>query len=184
MGIQRRLFLGSMAAVFLLAATTYAQDSPSLGDLARQQRQQKEKSKTTQGKDAKAAKVITNEVIGAHAATTSAPVAADGEHAASTASASASTNDVKPTAEVWTSQISAQKSQIASLQRQIGEINQSIQFAPANCVENCVQWNERQVQKQRQAEGMQAQLEVMRKHLEEMQDAARKQGYGSAVYDP
>jgi hypothetical protein len=184
MGAERRILLRLTAVVVLLAVTTYAQDSPSLGDLARQQRQQKEKSKTAQGKNAKAAKVITNEVIGAPAATTPAAVAADGEHSTSTASANASANDVKPTAEVWTSQISAQKSQIVSLQKQIGEINQSIQFAPANCVENCAQWNEHQLQKQRRAEGMQAQLEEMRKHLEEMQEAARKQGYGSAVYDP
>jgi hypothetical protein len=70
------------------------------------------------------------------------------------------------------------------LQKQIDEIKESIQFAPANCVENCVQWNERQLEKQRQAEGMRAQLEEMKKHLDTMQDAARKQGYGSSVYDP
>ena len=186
MGKNRRLVLRLTAAVYLLAATIYAQDSPSLGDLARQQRQQKEKSKTAQGKDAKAAKVITNEEIRSHAGTVTpaAPAAGEAEHSTSTASANASANEVKPTAEAWTSQISAQKSQIASLQKQIEEINQSIQFAPANCVENCATWNERQLQKQRQAEGMRAQLEEMRKHLDEMQDSARKQGYGSAVYDP
>jgi hypothetical protein len=31
---------------------------------------------------------------------------------------------------------------------------------------------------------MQSQLEQQKKRLEEMQDAARKQGYGSSVYDP
>lgn len=185
MGTQHRVFLGLTTVVFLLATTGYAQDSPSLGDLARQQRQQKEKSKTTQGKDGKPAKVITNEEIRAQGVTAPEPPAAgSGERPASTASSTASANDPKPTAEAWTSQISAQKSQIASLQKQIDKINQSIQFAPANCVANCVQWNEHQLQKQRQAEGMQAQLEEMRKHLEEMQDSARKQGYGSAVYDP
>ncbi len=187
MGKKQRLLLCLAVAVCLLAAAACAQDEPSLGDLARQQRQQKEKSKTAQGKDAKPVKVITNEVIRSQAATVQAPTpAAEGaEHSTSTAApASASVNDAKPTAEVWTSQISAQKNQIASLQKQIGEIKQSIQFAPANCIENCAQWNEQQLRKQRQAEGMQAQLEEMRKHLEDMQDSARKQGYGSAVYDP
>ena len=70
------------------------------------------------------------------------------------------------------------------MQRQIDEINESIHFAPGNCVENCAQWNERQQEKQRQVEGMQAQLEEQRKRLEEMQESARKQGYGSSVYDP
>jgi hypothetical protein len=31
---------------------------------------------------------------------------------------------------------------------------------------------------------MQAQLEDMKKRLDETQEAARKQGYGSSVYDP
>jgi hypothetical protein len=181
MGIWRSCFLG-VAGLFLLATTGYAQDSPSLGDLARQQRQQKEKSKTVQGKDAKTSKVITNEEIHSQPGTAPAPDA--GEPAGSTPPSNVSANGGKQTAEAWTSQISAQKSQIASLQKQIEGINQTIQFAPANCVANCVQWNEHQQAKQRQAEGMQVQLEEMRKRLEEMQDSARKQGYGSAVYDP
>ncbi len=184
MGMKRGLFLGLTAAVFLLAATAYAQDLPSLGDLARQQRQQKEKPKSAPGKDAKAAKVITNEEIHAHAGTEPVGAAAGEEHPASNSTSTPSSNEVKQTAEHWTSQIQAQKSQVASLQKQIDEINQSIQFAPANCVANCVQWNEHQQEKQRQAEGMQAQLEEMKRRLEAMQDSARKQGYGSAVYDP
>ncbi len=183
MGTARRLFVSSTAALCLIAATAYAQDSPSLGDLARQQRQQKEKSRTAQGKDAKPSKVITNEEIHAKAGAAPTPAAVSEEHPASN-STSTSTNEAKPTAESWTSQIQAQKSQVDSLQKQIDELKQSIQFAPPNCVENCVQWNQRQQEKQGQAEGMQAQLEEMRKHLEEMQDAARKQGYGSSVYDP
>ena len=184
MGIRRELFLPLAAAFLLLATTAYAQDSPSLGDLARQQRQQKEKSKPAQGKDAKASKVITNEEILAHAGSAAAPASATEGQAASTPSSNSSASEVKQTAEVWTSQIAAQKSQIASLQKQIDGINRSIQFAPANCVANCVQWNERQLAKQRQAEGMQAQLEEQKRRLESMQGSARKQGYGSAVYDP
>jgi peptidoglycan hydrolase CwlO-like protein len=84
---------------------------------------------------------------------------------------------------LWKS-FSCSQSQIASLQRQIDDINESIHFAPGNCVENCAQWNERQQEKQRQVEGMQAQLEEQRKRLVEMQDSACKQGYGSSVYDP
>jgi len=185
MGTGRRVFVSLAGAAFLFAATAYAQDSPSLGDLARQQRQQKEKSKAAQGKDGKASKVITNEEIRAHAGTAPAPVAPQ-EHPASTSttSSNASSSEMKQPAEVWTSQIQAQRSQIDSLQKQIDEVKASIQFAPGNCVENCVQWNEHQLEKQRQAEGMQAQLEEQKRRLEQMQEAARKQGYGSAVYDP
>ena len=87
-------------------------------------------------------------------------------------------------AEQWKSQIQSQKNQIASLQTQIDQLNESIHFAPANCVENCVSWNERQKEKQQQVERMQAQLEEQKKRLDEMQESARKQGYGSSVYDP
>jgi hypothetical protein len=178
MGNRCRLFLGLAAVVSLFAAMIGAQDPQSLGDIARQQRQQKKESKTAQGKDAKASKVVTNEEIPEHAG---APPEAAGDSQASTAvptdKANQTTEDVK-------SQIQAQKGEIASLQKQIDAINESIRFAPANCVEGCEQWNEHQKQKQQQAERMQAQLDEQKKHLEEMQESVRKQGLGSSVYDP
>jgi hypothetical protein len=180
MGTRCRFILVFGAAVSLSAGTAYAQDSPSLGDLARQQRQQKEQSKAAQGKDAKATKVITNEEIHANVGVAAAPAAVGEESSTSTASS----NGPKQPAEQVKTQILAQKTRIASLQRQVEEMNESIRFAPANCVDRCVQWNEQQKQKQQQVESMQAQLEEEKKRLEEMQDSARKQGYGSSVYDP
>jgi hypothetical protein len=180
MGTRCRLLLLFAAALSLVITTAHAQDEPSLGDMARQQRQQKEKAKATAGKDAKPPKVITNEQISKHADLAAGSVVTGSEETPP----SDSTSDAKQPAEYWKSQIQEQKSQIASLQSQVDELNQSIQFAPANCVSNCVAWNERQKEKQQQAEHMQAQLEDQKKHLDEMQDAARKQGYGSAVYDP
>jgi hypothetical protein len=46
-----------------------------------------------------------------------------------------------------------------------------------------VQWNERQKEKQDQVESMKAQLEEQKKQLENMQESARKQGFGSSVYE-
>jgi hypothetical protein len=178
MGTRSRLILVLGAVGSLFAAIAYAQDSPSLGDLARQTRQQKEQ-KAAQGKDAKASKVVTNEEIPEHAV--AAPVVAGGEHGSSMP---ASSNGAKQSAEHWTSSILAQKNQITTLQNQVDEINESIRFAPANCVANCVGWNERQREKQQRVERMQAQLQEQKRRLEEMQDSARKQGYGSSVYDP
>ncbi len=173
--------LSLTVAVSLLAGPAHAQDSPSLGDLARQQRQQKEQSKTAPGKDAKANKVITNEEIPDHTGPAPAPGVDGREHVSSMP---ASYSGPKQSEEHWKSQIWGQKNQIASLQRQVDEINESIRFAPANCVANCVGWNERQREKQQRVERMQTQLEEEKRRLEEMQDAARKQGYGSSVYDP
>jgi chromosome segregation ATPase len=166
--------------VSLAGGIAYAQDAPSLGDLARQQRQQKEKSKTASSKDASSPKVITNEQISGHASVALIPVAASGEKTAPPASS----DSAKKSAEDWKSQIQDQKSQVAVLESQVAALSESIRFAPGNCVANCVEWNEHQKEKQQQVERMQAQLEDQKKQLEEMQDSARKQGYGSAVYDP
>ena len=180
MGTRCRLFLGLATAFSLFAGTLCAQDSPSLGDLARQQRQKQEQSKAGQGKDAKAPKVITNEEIPEHPVSTPVRAAGGGESRTSMPAS----NGAKQPAEHWKSQILAQKNQIASLQREVDEISESIRFAPANCAANCVGWNERQREKQQRVERMQAQLQEQKSRLEEMQDSARKQGYGSSVYDP
>jgi hypothetical protein len=181
MGAKCKVILVLAAAVFLLTGIVDGQDSQSLGDLARQQRQQKAQSKTVQGKDAKASKVITNEEIPGRAKP--APELTAGAEESGTATP-ASPNEAKLPSEHVKSEIQAQKSQIASLQTQIDEVNESIRFAPANCVANCAGWNERQREKQQQVERMQAQLEDQKKRLGEMQESARKQGYGSSVYDP
>ena len=167
--------------VCLFAGTLCGQDSPSLGDLARQQRQQKEQSKTTPSKDVKASKVITNEEIPEHMQPASTRGTKGQESGNST---TASSNEPKLPPEHWKSQILAQKDQIATLQRQVDEIAESIRFAPANCVEGCVGWNERQREKQQRVERMQQQLEEQKRRLDDMQESARKQGYGSSVYDP
>lgn len=90
----------------------------------------------------------------------------------------------KASAEQWTSSIQQMKSSILSMQSQINSLTASIQYAGGNCVSGCVQWNEHQKQKQDQIESMKSQVEQMQKRLEDMQDAARQQGYGSSVYDP
>jgi chromosome segregation ATPase len=180
MGAKRNVILVVAAAVSLFAGVVYGQDSQSLGDLARQQRQ-KEQSKAAQGKDAKPSKVITNEDVPEQAGPEPGPLASGEE---SRNSRPASSNGGKQSAEQVKAQILEQKNQIAALQKQLDEINESIRFAPANCRANCVQWNERQREKQQRVERMQAQLEEEKTRLEEMQESARKQGYGSSVYEP
>jgi chromosome segregation ATPase len=172
-----RILFALAATMPLLAAPARSQDSPSLGDVARQQRKQ---SKATPGKDAKPSKVITNEEIPEHDASDAAHTSSGVESSSSTVSA----DGAKQPAEHWKSQIQSEKGQIASLQKQIAQLNESIRFAPANCVGRCVEWNERQREKLQQVERMQTQLDAQKKHLDEMQESARKQGYGSSVYDP
>lgn len=173
------------AAVVLFSGFVFGQDEQTLGDAARQARQQKQtKPAQPPAKDAPASKkpkVITNDEIPAHFQPV-AKVSTDQDHAAG--ATPAHTDEAKMPAEHWRSQIEAQKNLITSMQSQIDQLSESIRFAPANCVGNCVQWNERQREKQQQVETMKAQLADQQKRLEDMQDQARKQGYGSSVYDP
>lgn len=178
-----RVSLLGATVVSALSLLASGQDAPSLGDAARSARQQKQQqSKDSQGKDrAKNPKVITNEEIPAHpapAATSSSP--GNPLHEVSyTGSGGA-----KIPAEQWRAQIQAQKNLVSSLQSDVDRLNDSIHFTSANCVSNCVQWNERQKEKQQEVERMRAQLDDQRKRLEDMQESARQQGYGSSVYEP
>lgn len=199
---MRKTFLLLAAGSLLWATGAYAQDdSPSLGDLARQVRQQKQQ-KDVPAKDAtksaqtatptqksaakppQPAHVITNENIGSHAVVNPAPVQqseAKGDSADNQPDTPSERNEA---AEKWKQEIQSQKDAIASLQQQIEELSSSIQYAGPNCVANCVEWNERQKQKQDQVDSMKAQLADQQKRLEDMQESARKQGFGSTVYDP
>lgn len=196
-----RRFLVLLAAHACLCAISCAQDSPpaappSLGDYARQvrlKRQQREAQlKQASAKDtpdhsapaadappSKAAHLVTNDDVPDHA--TVAPAVA---HHETSADSPAGPTDHEAQAENWKSQIQAQKSAIASLQQEITSLGNSIHYAGGNCIANCAQWNERQQQKQQEVETMKSQLEEQQKRLEEMQEAARKQGFGSSVYDP
>jgi hypothetical protein len=191
------------AAVTLLSSLrATGQDSPSLGDVARQTRLQKQKD--AQGtvpsssvpsvkngpaniedpairKDPKPIKrIITNDEIPEHVGPTSTRPIND----PAVSYPQPYRYSGKVPAEQWQSQIQALKNQMAGLQQSIGTLAASIQYSGNDCVVNCVQWNERQKQKQEQLETMKAQLEQEQKTLEDMQDAARKQGYGTSVYDP
>jgi len=210
--LQFLVLFSASAFFFTLAANCQDDAQPSLGDVARQARQQKQQkdaqsqakdasakdslSKDTQSKDAQAtdsaaakdasapkpSHVITNEELPEHIGPNPTRPAAskNSEHAGAEQAA----DDAKASAEDWQSQIMAQKSAIANLKSDIDSLSASIQYAPANCVANCVEWNERQKQKQEQVETMKTQLAEQQKRLEDMQESARKQGYGSSVYDP
>ena len=183
-----RIIVFMLAASSLLTISAVPQDeSPSLGDVARQSRQQKQKAaqprtKTSTAQASKSAHVITNEELPEHATTLSGPRSETDASATSATASATGTRDEQ--GQQFKDQIQSQKQAIAALQQQISEVNESIHYAGGNCVSNCVQWNERQKQKQDQVESMKAQLADQQKKLEEMQEAARKQGFGSSIYEP
>jgi len=170
---MRRIFVMLVAVVVLGTGSVVC--AQSLGDVARQTRA-KEKVKGTVKK-----KVITNEDI------PETPDLTPGEQETigkSEPVASSSAPAGGQSAEDWKNQILAQKNRIATLQANIDKLSESIRFVEANAYVNGVQYNQYQAKKQQQVANMQTQLAEQKKKLEEMQDAAKKTGMGSAVYDP
>jgi len=194
---MRRVFV-VLTAIAFLCIGSHAQEDQSLGDLARQVRAQKQQkaspakdaSSQTDGKDSAQRKTL--HVLNSDDDSESTPLqSADSNPADSkkAGSAHAKTSEaVDPAqreaeAEKWKSQIEEQKIAIAQLQQQIEQLSSSIHYAGANCV-SCEKWNEHQQQKQERVEIMKSQLQELQHHLEEMQESARKRGFGSSVYEP
>jgi len=172
---------------------------PSLGEIARQlklKKQQKEAQlkqvKATTSQDApisdptpspepaKSARLVTNDDAPERASVTPASTHPTSEPTET----KAGNDDQLANAEKLKSQILQMKNAIAAFQQDIKSTSDSIHYAGANCVANCAQWNERQQQKQQEVDTMKAQLEEAQKQLQDMQEAARKEGFGSSVYDP
>jgi hypothetical protein len=183
--MRKMRLIAPLALVTILAASAaIGQDGQALGDAARQVKQQKQaKAAQSQTKGSSTPKVITNEELPANFHPVAKVSDRDGKRSAVPAS-EASPPGGKISAGQWKTQIEGQENVIANLQSQIDQLSESIRFAPANCVSNCAQSNQRQREKEQQVETMKAQLDDQQKKLEDMQEQARKQGYGSSVYEP
>lgn len=206
-----RIFGLVVAGALSCVCSVFAQDSPpSLGDAARQarlQKQQKEgqaqaspskattdnptvdkEGKANEALATKPKKVITNDEIPEHVGPTSTrPVTAaqrrNGEDCGCTPPSGP--NPAMNAGDFWKSQIQAMKSSIAMMEQQLARLDQSVQFSQTPCATtNCVENNQRQRQKETQSQVLKSQIEQMRQRMEQMQETARQQGFGSSVYDP
>lgn len=179
-----RMLLKAPVLALLMSSVAYGQ---SLADIARDNRHKQ---------DAKAAsatakpKVITNDDLSGNSDAppmspqseqrmkTDAPILPSSHQPASHQAAE------HQSAEQWKRLILAQRSAIAAQQAQVDKLNASIHFVPANLYSNGFQYDQHQVQKQDAVARMQEQLEEQKKDLVQLQEAARRDGMGSAVYDP
>ena len=84
----------------------------------------------------------------------------------------------------WKAAITQQKAAIADLKSHIDKLQDSIHFVEANAYRNGVEYNKVQAHKQQEVQRLQGQLADQQKNLENMQEKARKAGFGSAVWDP
>jgi hypothetical protein len=163
------------------SSDTTSTDAPSLGDLARKQREKQAKDKQ---KDAKPKKVLSNEDLPAHPDDTSASAGDSSEHESSAALSVVPADAVMENADQWKTAITQQKAAVADLKNHIDKLQDSIHFVEANAYRNGVQYNKVQAQKQQEVQRLQGMLDEQQKNLEKMQETARKAGYGSAVWDP
>lgn len=181
MPMRRTILLEVSALALFSCLLSAAQDSQSLGDAARQARQQKHQSESATGEGQSPARVkthvVTNDEIPEHEQDTRNNSQSDATDAIEKG------NVPKRPAEYWKTQILRTKSSIVSLQGNIDRLSNAIHFAGGN-YDTHVLWNERQREKQRQLENMKSQLDKLQKRLEDLQEAARRQGYGSSVWDP
>jgi hypothetical protein len=171
-----RLCLKLVAGALVVSTFAFGQ---SLGDVARDNREkQKAKSASSSAKP----KVITNETLPAS------PDARPSQAERITSQAPQGISDGRqpagPSAAEWKSSILQQKNAIAAQQAQIDKLNASIHFVPSGLYANGLQYDEYQLKKQQTVARMQEQLEEQKKNLAEMQEAARRAGMGSAVYEP
>jgi len=174
------------AVVLVLAAASLSQssDNPTLGDLARKQRQKQ------QGKDAKGSpkKVVTNEDLPEHPEATpdssGSRNSSDVNRSHDAVSAAPAAGDVMQTGEQWKAAIQQQKNAVAYLKSHIDKLQDSIHFVEANRYRNGVEYNKVQAEKQKEAQRLQGQWDEAQKNLEQIQESARKAGFGSSVWDP
>ena len=168
-------------AVLLAAAIAFGQQTP-LGDVARQQRE-KQKAKPTN----RVSKVVTDEDLPKHPDSETDSATKDDAKDVDTgdqSSAKSSRPAEGHSAEQWQAQILIQKRSIAAQQEQVERMRASIHFVDASLYVNGGQYNERQRRRQIQLEQMEKYLGQQKKRLADMQDAARRAGFGNSVYDP
>ncbi len=192
-----RLLILFAAGVSACALTASAQDAPPLGDVVRQSRVEKQQpaqsnsapasasnsssdGTTSQaGSQPKTSHVITNDDLPEHhAAPASAPVAQTHGNLRPLV-----VYEIKRPAQYWKTQALQLKNSIAQVQRHIDTLNDSLHAVLTNSTDEPV-WNYREKERQRQITDLQSQLNDLHRRLEDTQEAARRQGYGSSVYDP
>jgi hypothetical protein len=180
-----RILLTILATLLLSNPAVYAQ---SLGDVARENREQKAVEASTTPP-----KVITNATLPkdpnaspsageSQPQTTSPPASADSSRKAARQRAAE-----QRAAQQWKQRILAQENTIANLRLRIDRLKASIHFVDENTTYDYyagVAHNRYEARQLERLAQMQQQLDQQKKKLEDMQEAARHAGMHTAVYDP
>jgi hypothetical protein len=181
----RSCFLLPIATVLLLASP--ATHGQSLGEVARENREKKAADASTPPK------VITNADLPKNPDGYAGPPASEGEEPTAPVNAEADRKAAQQraaeqrAAEQWKKRILAQENTVAHLQARLAHLKASIHLVDPNASYDSYQglaytrYQARQLERLRQLE---EQLDMQRKRLEDLQEAARHAGMHTAVYDP
>jgi len=177
-----RRFLSPVLLALLFAPLTgHAQ---SLGDVARQQKESKSQKTGLQPASAPK-KVYTDEDFGKSEFADKGTTPAKGKAASAGSSpAEKEKNQSALSAEQWRAKIQKKKDMIAALQERIEELESSVNYVQnnRNIYTNAPEYNAYQHQKQLAAQQLKGQLEQQKSDMSDMQEEARKQGFGNSIY--
>jgi len=176
--LRSLLLFSAVACPFALLA--YGQEAESVGDIARQARQQKQNKdgKSKAATTSTTPKIITNDEIPEHSEAAEEPTGSEGEGHAGTSSASAS-DGAKMSAEQWNPRFGRKRIWFvhckAASRSSMTRFNSPRQLRRRLCT----------VERTPEAKAARSRTgaDPTRKP-EEAPQSARKQGYGSSVYDP
>lgn len=170
----------SAIASILLAHSVCAQ---SLGDIARQQREKNKQQATTTDK------VLTNDDLSTtgHSADTASDDSQKKKSVKPKTSPAAgqSNKDEQPSAEELKAAIQDKKQAIAETQDEIAKLQSTINYVQnnRNIYTNAPEYNDAQKRKEQEVNRLKGVLQQQQDELKDLQDTARKAGYGSAIYD-
>jgi hypothetical protein len=185
-----------IAALILLLTRLFvaAGLAQSLGDAARQQRQNKKPKSTTTSP-----KVVTNDDIATSGpASPGAATSISSQPGSQASAAKASDVSKKPSAsddpgnyddwaqagKEWKSRILAAKAKIQSMQSYIDKLRSSVHFAAKNPDYDASLINAHELKKVDEANRLEKQLNEENAALQSMQEAAHGAGYDASIYDP
>jgi len=177
------------AVVLLLAATALAQSAPSLGDVARANR---EKQQTQQATGTRP-KVITNADLpddppGVQESDASEPmtmvsgVSRPFENRSYDQRFAQQDRNQQHAREQWRERIENQESRVAELEARINQMNAAMHSSGATLSEG--PYNRFQARQMQRVAQLQEMLDLQRQKLAMMQEAARHAGMHTNVYDP
>jgi predicted RNase H-like nuclease (RuvC/YqgF family) len=177
---MQRVFWTIFAVTLLMSSAAYGQ---SLGDIARANREKR----NAENASAAQPKVITNANLPKDPDTNQEPAEAQSGASASTTAADHHFAQQRlaeqRAADQWKRQILAQKNKMATLQARIDQLNASIRSAGGS-VQYEGPYNRYQARQLQRVAQIQLQLDEQKMKFDQMQEAARRAGIHSAVYDP